>query len=181
MGHDSKKRNHEACSHPGQPIFPAKTRRNFIRTAALGAAPLVLPTGLFGGTAPSKQITLGFIGVGNHGLNYNLKSFLREEDCRALAVCDVFANRRRKAKEVVDAHQGTKDCREFADFRDLLAREDIDAVVISTPDHWHVPLSLHALAAGKDVFCEKPTLTIAQGRNLAGRGEEARCHISDRA
>ncbi len=142
------------------------TRRRFIRFAAIGTAPLYLPSRLLGDNAPSKQTTLGFIGVGNHGLSYNLKHFLKEKDCRAVAVCDVFAGRTRKAKEVIDAHYKTKDCREFSDFRDLLARDDIDAVVISTPDHWHVPLSLLALAAGKDVFCEKPTLTIAQGRQL---------------
>lgn len=145
---------------------PSVTRRRFIRTAAIGSAPLIFAPRLFGGKAPSKQITLGFIGVGDHGLNYNLKRFLKEEDCRAVAVCDVFASRTQQAKEVVDAHYQTKDCHEFSDFRELLARDDIDAVAISTPDHWHVPLSLLALAAGKDVFCEKPTLTIAQGRQL---------------
>jgi predicted dehydrogenase len=133
----------------------------------MGAAPLILPSRLFGGQAPSQQITLGFIGVGSHGLGYNLANFLTENDCRAVAVCDVFADRRQRAREVVDTHYGTGDCRTYADFRELLARDDIDAVVISTPDHWHVPLSLLALAAGKDVFCEKPTLTIAQGRQLA--------------
>lgn len=145
---------------------PSVTRRRFLRTTAIGTAPLILAPRLFGTKTPSKQITLGFIGVGNHGLNYNLKRFLKEEDCRAVAVCDVFASRTQKAKEVIDTHYKTKDCRKFADFRELLTSDDIDAVVISTPDHWHVPLSLLALAAGKDVFCEKPTLTIAQGRQL---------------
>lgn len=146
--------------------FPSISRRRFIRSAAIGTAPLILAPHLFAGKAPSKQITLGFIGVGDHGLNYNLKHFLKEEDCRVVAVCDAFVSRTRKAKQVVDAHYKTTDCQEFADFRDLLARDDIDAVAISTPDHWHVPISLLALAAGKDVFCEKPTLTIAQGRQL---------------
>lgn len=164
---------------------PPVSRRRFIRAAAMGAAPLILPSPLFGSQAPSNRITLGFIGVGHHGLGYNLKSFLPEEDCRAVAVCDCFASRRRSAKEVIDAHYTTKDCREFADFRDLLAQDNIDAVVISTPDHWHVPLSLLALAAGKDVFCEKPTLTIAQGRQLADevakRGAVFQTGLEDRS
>ena len=78
----------------------------------------------------------------------------------------MFGHRREEAKATIDKQYGNQDCDMIADFRDLLARDDIDAVVISTPDHWHVPASLLALEAGKDVFCEKPTLTIAQGRRL---------------
>jgi len=135
--------------------------------AGAAAAPLVLPARVFGETAPSKQITLGFVGLGNEGYGHNLKAFLVENDARAIAVCDVFAGRRARARETVDQQYAATGCQEIADFRDLIARKDIDAVVISTPDHWHVPISLLALAAGKDVFCEKPTLTIAEGRKLA--------------
>jgi predicted dehydrogenase len=117
--------------------------------------------------APSKKITLGCIGVGKHGLGVNLNSFLQEADCRIIAVCDVFKSRRLKAQAVTNKHYGNSGCAEIADFREFLARPDIDAVVISTPDHWHVPMALMALAAGKHVFCEKPTLTIAEGRQLA--------------
>jgi len=131
-----------------------------------GAAPLVVPARVFGRNAPSNKITLGFIGVGNHGSSYNLPSFLVLDDCRAVAVCDVFASRRRAAKEKVDQHYGDQGCREFADFRELLAQPDIDAVCISTHDVWHVPISIRAVEAGKDVICEKPTLTIAEGRKL---------------
>ncbi len=134
---------------------------------AAGAAPVFVPAILRGADAPSKKITLGCIGVGKHGLGVNLKSFLQEEDCRIIAVCDVFKSRRQHARDAVDKHYGTEGCAEMADFRALLARPDIDAVVISTPDHWHVTMSLMALAAGKLVFCEKPTLTIAEGRTLA--------------
>jgi len=142
------------------------SRRHFLRLP-LAAAPLILPAHLLRGeTAPSNKIHLGFIGVGNHGLNYNLRSFLQRPEARAVAVCDVFKSRQLKAKQAVDEHYGDTACRTYGDFRELLAQPDIDAVVISTPDHWHTPISLLATQAGKDVFCEKPTLTIAEGREL---------------
>lgn len=115
---------------------------------------------------PSSQVTLGFIGVGGHGLGHNLRSFLRQDDCRAVAVCDVFKERTDRAIRTVNESYKNQDCKGYGDFREILARKDIDAIVISTPDHWHVPLSKAALEAGKDVFCEKPTLTIAEGREL---------------
>ena len=151
------------------PLRP--TRRRFLRSGltgliAAGAAPQIA-TRILGADAPSKQVTLGCIGLGVHGFGVNLQSFLQEDDCRVIAVCDVFASRRAKAREAVEKQYGAKGCAEIPDFRDLIARRDIDVVVISTPDHWHVPMALMALAAGKMVFCEKPTLTIAEGRELA--------------
>lgn len=134
-----------------------------------GVAPLVLPSRLFGATAPSNQITMGFIGVGGHGRRVNLTSFLSEPDCRVLAVCDTYFDRRQIARKQVNERYGNTDCTTIADFRELLARPDLDAVAISTPDHWHVPMTEMALDAGKMVFCEKPTLTIAEGRALADR------------
>jgi len=155
--------------------FLARSSATISRRRAIGrmagivsaaAAPVVLPSRVFGETAPSKKTTLGFVGLGNEGYGHNLKAFLVENDARAVAVCDVFASRRTRARETVDAQYAATGCKEIADFRDLIARKDVDAVVISTPDHWHIPISLMALEAGKDVFCEKPTLTIAEGRRL---------------
>jgi len=148
------------------------TRRTFLQqscaAAAVGAIgfPTFVSSRVLGKDAPSKRITLGFIGVGGHGLGYNLNHFLKHKDAEVLAVCDVYAKRRASAQNYVRIKSGKEDCKSYADFREILARKDIDAVVISTPDHWHVPLSLLALKAGKDVFCEKPTLTIAEGREL---------------
>lgn len=136
---------------------------------AAGVAPLVIPSRLLGAQSPSKQIRLGFIGVGVHGHGVNLPGFLRQSDCRVVAVCDVFADHRERARARVNEHYGDSDCVALSDYRELLARKDIDAVVISTPDHWHVPMTFLALNAGKMVFCEKPTLTIAEGRELADR------------
>ena len=142
------------------------TRRSFLKAAA--AAPLMLSGAAWSqpAPAPSEQITLGFIGTGNHGIGWNMKYFLDIPEVRALAVCDVFADRRAAAKAVVDGRYGNTDCAMYNDFQEILARDDIDAVVISTPDHWHVLMSVLAARAGKDVFCEKPTLTIGEGQAL---------------
>lgn len=115
---------------------------------------------------PSKQITIGMIGTGGHGIGWNLPPFLEMEDVRVVAVCDVDRLRMEEAKQKVDEKYQNTDCKTFDDFRDLLADKSIDAVMISTPDHWHVPISIMASEAGKDVICEKPTLTIAEGRLL---------------
>lgn len=138
------------------------TRREWFRSAAIAVAPLVVPSRLFGAFAPSNRITVGCIGLGAQGLN-NLKNFLYQPAAQVVAVCDCDRRHleagRREANLPPDAA--------YVDFRDLLARSDIDAVVISTPDHWHAPMTLAAIAAGKDVFCEKPlTHTIAEGRRL---------------
>jgi len=143
------------------------TRRQSLRlVGAAAAVPYFVPSRLLGKDAPSGDITLGFIGVGGHGHGYNLKSFLYQKGCRAVAVCDAFKSRGKSAAASIEKKYKAKGVKQYADFRDLLADAAIDAVVISTPDHWHVPMSLLALAAGKDVMCEKPTLTIAQGRDL---------------
>lgn len=151
-------------------VPPTPNRRSFLKSMLVaGSAPLVLPARIFGANAPSNQITMGFIGVGVHGRRVNLTSFLSEPDCRVLAVCDTFFDRRQIGRKDVNARYGNSDCATIADFRDLLARDDLDAVAISTPDHWHVPMTEMALDAGKMVFCEKPTLTIDEGRRLADR------------
>jgi len=121
---------------------------------------------VLGADAPSKKITIGFIGTGDHGTNWNLRRYLKLQDSRVLVVCDVDETRKEFAKEQVDAAYKNKDCAMTKDFREVLARPDIDAVMISTPDHWHTLISLMALRAGKDVQCEKPTLTIDEGKLL---------------
>ena len=142
-------------------------RRSFLQSMlAAGVAPMVVSPRLLGSAAPSNKIHLGFIGVGGHGSGYNLPSFLQEDDCRAVAVCDVIETRRHDAQETVDLHNGDSDCKSYADFRELLADENVDGVVISTPDHWHVTMAILGIRAGKKVFCEKPTLTIGEGQEL---------------
>ncbi len=148
------------------------SRRSFLRCgAAVLSAPAILSCGALGAAAPSERIVLGCIGMGGHGTNYNLPRLLGAKDARVVAVCDVFDDRRDAARARVDAHYGGKGkgkgCVGVTDFRRVLERSDIDAVMISTPDHWHVPMSILAIRAGKDVICEKPTLTVEEGRVLS--------------
>ncbi len=150
------------------------TRRQFLRASAgtLGAS-LALPTlipatvlGKDGAVAPSEMITVGFIGTGSHGIGWNLAAYLKQPDARVLVACDVDSTRMDKAKQEIDKAYGNTDCATTKDFREVLARDDIDTVMISTPDHWHVLISVLAIRAGKDVQCEKPTLTIDEGKIL---------------
>jgi myo-inositol 2-dehydrogenase / D-chiro-inositol 1-dehydrogenase len=142
------------------------SRRRFLHTAAALAAPSIIPARVLGAEAPSKRINVGFIGTGDHGTTWNLRRYLNFNDARVRMVCDVDGERMRRAKEIVDEQYLDQDCAMTKDFREVLAREDIDAVMISTPDHWHTLISVLALRAGKDVQCEKPTLTIDEGKVL---------------
>ncbi len=138
------------------------SRRNFLKglTAAAGAVmlPSFIPApalGRGGAVAPSEKIGLGVIGMGSR-CAVVLGSMLGEPDVRCLAVCDVKADRRRSAKAMVDNRYGSTDCATYGDFRELLARPDIDAVLIATGDRWHALASIMAARAGKDVYSEKP-------------------------
>ena len=145
-------------------------RRQFfnrsVAASVVATAPLILSSKLFGATAPSKRITLGFIGMGGQGIRMNLAGFLADDRTHVVAVCDCRLSAADAAKAIVDETYGNSDCVAYQDFREIIGRDDIDAVVISTPDHWHVPMSMMALRTGKDVFCEKPSLTITEGREL---------------
>jgi predicted dehydrogenase len=144
-------------------MFNAPTsRRNFLKTSALLAAPLILPARVWSQeTAPSKRLTLGCIGMGKQ-MRGHLNAFVNRDDVEVLAVCDVDTTRREAAKKKVDdtytakAGGTYKGCDAYNDFREVLARKDIDAVVIATPDHWHAYIAIAAVKAGKDVYCEKP-------------------------
>lgn len=149
------------------------SRRNFLRgVIAAGAAPLFVPARIFGAgpaVSPSNRIALGFIGTGDHGRGVNLASMLAQPDAHIAALCDVDAKHLAMGAEMV-VRQGRAAVPKSAlyrDWREVIARPDIDAVVISTPDHWHTPIAMAALRAGKDVLCEKPTVTIREGRLLA--------------
>jgi len=146
-------------------------RKTFNEVVATFGAPLVLSGSVIGknrSVSPNNKIAVGFIGTGNNGTNW-LKHFFKDDRVRVVAVCDVEPNRREAAQKTVhdryakQRETGTfKGCDTYGDFRELLARDDIDAVVISTPDHWHAITTIESCRAGKDVFCEKPlTLKLA--------------------
>lgn len=153
-------------------------RRTFLQSAGLiaagVAAPTILPSRVFGAQAPSNRVSLAFIGTGRQAYNMNLPEFMAVPGVQVVAVCDVDSWRLGQAKALVEstyakqAPSGSyKGCATHRDFREVLARTDVDAVMISTPDHWHVPMALLALRAGKDVSLEKPiTRYIAEGRLL---------------
>lgn len=140
------------------------TRRQALQAAAATvAAPMFISNRLLGDEAPSKQIVMGFIGLGWMGGD-NLGSFLRQKDCRVVALADVDESHLNDALQKVHQHYNDKDCKGYKDFRELLERKDIDAVCISTPDHWHSIPAVQAARAKKDIYCEKPlSHTLAEG------------------
>jgi predicted dehydrogenase len=136
----------------------------------VASLPWIVPgyaLGLDGAVAPSNKITLGVIGIGPR-CTYDLSAILQLPDVKCLAIADVQASRRDAGKALVDKHYGTQDCAIMRDFRQLLDRKDIDAVLIATGDRWHAPASIAAAKAGKDVYSEKPCgLTIELCQQLA--------------
>ncbi len=160
------------------------SRRSFLHTViASSAAPLLLPSSVWAaakaGSGPNGRVNVGLIGMGmmNRG---HLGGFLNLPDVQLVAVCDVHKGRLDDAVERVhkgyakDKESGAyKGCAAFGDFRELIARKDIDAVCIGTPDHWHAIPAIHAARAKKDVYCEKPlSLTIAEGRAMVNAARE---------
>jgi predicted dehydrogenase len=150
------------------------SRRGFLTTAAAWGVAASFPTivparalGRGGVAAPSERIGLGVIGYGPR-CTYDLGPMLAQQDVQALIVCDVQAKRRNAAKARVDKHYGSQDCASVRDFREVLDRKDVDAVLIATGDRWHAHASILAARAGKDVYSEKPCgLTIDLCRQLA--------------
>ncbi|MCK4564468.1 MAG: Gfo/Idh/MocA family oxidoreductase [Verrucomicrobia bacterium] len=147
-----------------------QTRRNLLQTSALlGVAagfPAIVPSTVFGDDAPSNRITIGGIGVGSMGTG-NLRGFLHAQGTQILAVCDADEKHRNRAKKIVDDKYENTNCTAYNDYRDLIARDDIDAVFHALPDHWHGIICVAAANAGKDIYGQKPLArTIKEGRAI---------------
>ncbi|MEM7314960.1 MAG: Gfo/Idh/MocA family oxidoreductase, partial [Planctomycetota bacterium] len=148
---------------------PSVPRRDFLKTTAAAstafALPMIVPARALGleGTAASERVTMGFIGTGGKG-RHNMEQFLGFEDCQVVAVCDVDSRHLAEAKKLSDK---SGDWKSTGDFRELCENKDIEAMCVSTPDHWHALATIAALDGGKDVYCEKPLAnSVAEGRAM---------------
>jgi len=163
---------------PTRPAPPALPRRSFLAQSSAAlvafAAPAIVPSRALGARAPGNRIHVGLIGMGRQMTKPNLPQFLALPDVQVVAVCDVDAWRLDEARRAVESHyaaqagkDGWRGCTAHRDFREVLSRADVDAVMIATPDHWHVPIAIEAVKAGKHVSVEKPlTISVAEGRAL---------------
>ncbi len=163
------------ASSSAKPALPF-SRRQFLKSTslALAAAPLLAGRRAWGADAPpSKRLNFGFVGMGKQN-SYLLMEFLHKPQVQVLAVCDVDTTRREHAQKTVDNFYAQKsgasaagECKGYHDFRELIARPDLDCVVIATPDHWHAFVAIAAANAGKDIYCEKPLCqSIHQARAM---------------
>lgn len=157
------------------------SRRKFLDLTAKGVAasaligiPSIVPSTVFGKNAPSNRINVGAIGTGRISRGHDIPGAWQYDNAQIMAVCDVDANRAEDAKKLVNGYYSKKSGKEYdgvkvyGDYRELLANKDIDAVLVSTPDHWHAPMVIHAVQAGKHVYMQKPaSLTISEGRMMA--------------
>ena len=155
-------------------------RRNFItKVSATSAitflAPSILPSGVYGKTKANNKINIGQIGCGRIARSHDMPGVMQYDNARLIAVCDVDINRMKDAKKLVEDYYNNKtgsnnavDVKMYEDYKELLLNKDIDAVVISTPDHWHAQPAIEAALAGKDIYLQKPTsLTVEEGRILS--------------
>ena len=148
-------------------------RRLFLKASiAASVAPVIIPARVLGQEAPSNRVNVGMLGCGRHGIGANIEPFLKMSDATIVAVCDVDAWRLGVAQKKVNDYYKNESCKIYRDFREFLQNKDIDAVMVSTCDHWHIPHALACLRAKKDVSVEKPiSLSIREGRVFANEAK----------
>jgi predicted dehydrogenase len=154
--------------------FMTAAGKGIVASAFAGAFPSIVPSSVLGANAPANRINIGAIGAGRISRGHDLPGLWKYDAARIVAVCDLDSKRVDDARRLVNGYYTKKSGQAYngvvtyADYRELLANKDIDAVVISTPDHWHAIIAIHAVQAGKDVYLQKPaSLTIAEGRALS--------------
>lgn len=154
--------------------FMASAGKGIVASSVLGGFPAIVPASVFGAASPGNRINIGAIGAGRISRGHDLPGLWKHDAGRIMAVCDLDAHRVDDARTLINGHYGKKTGKPYdgvtgyGDYRELLANKDVDAVVISTPDHWHALIAIDAVAAGKDVYLQKPaSLTIAEGRTLS--------------
>jgi predicted dehydrogenase len=129
------------------------SRRRFLQTA--GASAVLARSGWARGLAPSDRITIGVIGWGMMG-PANTKAFLTMDDCQVVAACELDGKKMQEALATINGHYGNQDCKPYHDYREMIARTDIDAIMIAVPDQWHALIATEAAAHKKDIYGEKP-------------------------
>ena len=154
--------------------FLAAAGKGVVASSVVGTFPAIVPSSVFGAASPSKRINVGAIGTGRISRGHDMPGIWQFDSARIVAACDVDGRRVEDAKTLVNGHYARQTgkaydgVKTYANYRDLLADKDVDAVVISTPDHWHTLIAIDAVEAGKDVYLQKPaSLTIAEGRALS--------------
>ena len=142
---------------------PGISRRHFLATAGAAiAAPMIVPSSVFGQNAPSNRIVMGIVGWGMMGPG-NTSAFMQQADCQVVAACDLDKRYLDQAAGAINKHYGNSDCAPYRDFREMMARKDIDAVMLAVPDHWHALTSIEACKQKKDIYGEKPLArTVAE-------------------
>ena len=158
------------------------SRREFVTASTAGVVgasvvsgfPSIVPSTVFGATSPSKRINVGAIGTGRISRGHDMPGIWKHDSARIMAVCDLDSKRVEEAKVLINGQYAKQTGKPYdgvttyRSYRELLANKDIDAVVISTPDHWHAMIAIDAVQAGTDVYLQKPaSLTIAEGRALS--------------
>ncbi len=158
---------------------PGISRRRFLAATGLAiTAPTIIPgcaTGRGDRPAPSERITMGVVGWGMMGPG-NTNEFLKNKDCQVVAACDLDTNHLKSAVDTVNNHYGNKDCAVIHDYRELMARKDVDAVMLAVPDHWHELTATEAARNKKDIYGEKPLArTIVEQQNIVKAVEKNHC------
>ena len=149
------------------------SRRRFLSTTAAAIAlPTIVPSSIFGQNRPSNKIVVGVVGWGMQGPQ-NTRNFFAEADCQVVAACDLDKNHLKQAVDTVNENYQNKDCAAYHDYRELLARKDIDAVMLAVPDHWHALVATEATRQKKDIYGEKPLAkTIAEQQAIVRSVEQ---------